>query len=842
MSNTDGYYQLDVPDRKEYLMQYSFLGYQTLYQALLQNWKGRKLKLEDVSLSKATVNLDEVTINAERIPVQMRGDTIVYDANAFKTREGDDVEQLLELMPGLKLDKDGNLIANGVKVEKVLVNGKEFFGSDPKTVTKNLDAKMIDKVAVLDRKSREAEATGVDDGEEQKTIDLTLKEEYNKGKFGKANGALGTEETYEGKINFNAFNEKNQVSVIASANNLNDRQFTWEEYQDFSGQTGRYNGNIINGLANGNQGISDNMTSGLNWTSEFNKDLKTSFYYTYQQAYTKLNRTVNAENFTNNRSFSTQSVSRRRDRSERHAANTEIEWEVDSFTKVNVRGNVSLTDQINRNNSETFYSPSRQGQNLVSNILKNSSDVLSTNWDMDIFRKFRKKSRSLWTSASIYWQDEDEFNEVRSSTFGDSLDQFQDFNERMLRTRLSSRYTEPINDKWLVSLRYNGEWETNTPSRSFFDRSQEVLIINDSLTGTFERNVAKNKGTLYFQRNTEKTNFRLGASVENIHLETNVNQRDFNFFYPYAWYRYKITRSKSVSFSYRASSNVPSLNQLIAIPDNTNPNSNYIGNPALKPEYTHQLRTFYRHYDRATSTFYYASVEYNVTQDKIVNQRFINNNLITIIQPTNSGYYESFRIYTNLGGEIKRWKLDYELSPYSNFTYSDEFINGTISQVDRVEYGIDFGLGLDNKKRWDFGVGFDLRYNTAEFAANSDFNQNFNTYNWEIEAEYEISERLLFEANYTIQQFAQASFSDARLLHLVNASFRYYLKDNPWYFYVKGYDLLKENIGLFRTNEINSLREENFNTRTQFVMLGAGLKFGKRKEADKGRGGKRYRR
>ncbi len=178
LSNNQGKYLVDVTSSGNYLLQYSFVGYKTVYKPLVTDWKEDKIILKNTTLEVNNVELGEVQVTADRIPMKMKGDTIEYDAAAFKVAEGSDVEKLLSRMPGIEVDKDGNITAYGKKVEKIMVDGKEFFGDDLKMATKNLEAKAIEKVEVLDKKSKEAEFTGVDDGEETKTINPTLKEEF----------------------------------------------------------------------------------------------------------------------------------------------------------------------------------------------------------------------------------------------------------------------------------------------------------------------------------------------------------------------------------------------------------------------------------------------------------------------------------------------------------------------------------------------------------------------------------------------------------------------------------------------------------------------------------------
>ena len=165
----------------------------------------------------------------------MVGDTIQYNAGSFKTQPNASVEDLLKKLPGVKVDKDGTVKAQGEKVQKVLVDGKEFFGNDPKMATKNLPADAIDKVQVYDKLSDQAQMTGFDDGNSEKTINLKLKKDKKKGAFGKVNAGAGTDDRYQGKFNVNSFKGARQMSVIGMANNTNAEGFSFMDILNFTG-------------------------------------------------------------------------------------------------------------------------------------------------------------------------------------------------------------------------------------------------------------------------------------------------------------------------------------------------------------------------------------------------------------------------------------------------------------------------------------------------------------------------------------------------------------------------------------------------------------------------------
>ena len=243
ISNSDGEFSLEDVEAGDYVLQISFVAYKTMMTSVTVAGN-KKVDLGAFEMEPMLEVLQEVTVKAEHIPMGVIGDTISYNAAAFKTKPGATVEDLLKKLPGVEVSRDGSIKAMGEEVENVLVDGKEFFGNDPKIATKNLEAEAVDKVQVFDKKSEIAEFTGIDDGEEEKTINLKLKEEYKKGGFGNASLAGGDKSTYDGRLTYNRFSPKMQAAVILNANNINKQAFSFNDYIGFMGGLGNAINNI----------------------------------------------------------------------------------------------------------------------------------------------------------------------------------------------------------------------------------------------------------------------------------------------------------------------------------------------------------------------------------------------------------------------------------------------------------------------------------------------------------------------------------------------------------------------------------------------------------------------
>ncbi|HUR30554.1 MAG TPA: carboxypeptidase regulatory-like domain-containing protein, partial [Saprospiraceae bacterium] len=223
-TDPEGFFIVRDISKGNYLLNITFLGMKTIYKPL-EAGNEKEIDLGKIKMVASTTMLTEVEVKADYIPIEIKKDTITYNADAFKTEPNAVVEDMLKKMPGIEVQSDGSIKAQGENVEKVLVDGKEFFGTDPKMATKNLPARAVKKVKVYDKKSDIAEFTGVDDGEREKTIDLQLRDEFKKGLFGKGEVGYGTDDKYNAKASFNRFSKTLQMSFLGQYNNINEQGF-----------------------------------------------------------------------------------------------------------------------------------------------------------------------------------------------------------------------------------------------------------------------------------------------------------------------------------------------------------------------------------------------------------------------------------------------------------------------------------------------------------------------------------------------------------------------------------------------------------------------------------------
>ncbi|MFZ4478158.1 MAG: carboxypeptidase regulatory-like domain-containing protein, partial [Saprospiraceae bacterium] len=330
-----------------YLLKVSYIGHLPLQQYLPASATETN-EVGTLMIKPITSELLEVVVRAAKATLSIRGDTIEYDASSFKVPPGSSVEDLLRRLPGIDVDADGNIKAQGRDVKRVTVDGKTFFGDDPKAATKNLGAETISKIQVYNESSEQAKLTGVDDGKKEKTMNLELKDEFKKGAFGKITAAVGTEERWAGRGSFNRFNTKEQLSFIGFGNNINQTGVNWEDYGEFKGQNtfgNQDNGDF--GFGGGRRfyymdggddspfnnfdgrGFTTNYGGGANYNFD-QKKLKFNASYFYKETSLDLEQFTDRQSFLPDTTFFSEESTKKADFRGSHSLNSRISYDIDS--------------------------------------------------------------------------------------------------------------------------------------------------------------------------------------------------------------------------------------------------------------------------------------------------------------------------------------------------------------------------------------------------------------------------------------------------------------------------------------------------------------------------------
>ena len=849
ISDAQGHFTIDEVDAGSYVLQLSFVSYSTLTAPVEVGGEGKN-HLGTFSLTPTTEILQEVTVKAEHIPMGVIGDTISYNAAAFKTKPGATVEDLLKRLPGVEVQRDGSIKAMGEDVGNVLVDGKEFFGDDPKIATKNLEAEAVDKVQVFDKKSEIAEFTGIDDGQEEKTINLKLKEEYKNGGFGSVGLAGGTESTYDGKLNYNRFSPQMQAAVILSGNNINKQAFSFNEYISFMGGIGNAIANTNAGLnfeefgGATPQGITDNLSSGLNFNYDFSKKLSLTSHYFYQLSDRNLERQSTASQFADERTFETveQSLSDRLNKNHRLQAN--LSYKPNPFTQIRWKNTLSSIDNRSNLASNTEF--------LQLGILTGRTDanVLADNEQMGIDgqlllrNRFKKKGRNWINTANYQYGviDEESSIENQISDIASSIDIIQDQRYSLDKAGLTleSAYTEPLSAKVFLSGKYRYHIEEESPERLFFDILDEQELLNDELSRSYVKRNTIHNGRISIRRNTKKLKMTVGIGLQSSQIrgaiqdDANNQIEDLNNrstqILPQAGLDFDLSRNNSLDLNYSTAVVLPTLQQLAPLPDNTNPNLLQLGNPELVPSYTHHIGLNYRSIDQFNFRNFFADLNLIIANNQVINELTVDSSLLRITRPINSDSYVSLRSYLSYSSPIRPLKVKYTVSSNVGWSTYESFINDNLTSVNETNSSVSLIVENRKKEKLDLSGGIDLNLTNRRFDANEGFNESFFNYSAFVDGVFYIGDTWAVSSTYDYRFFSGAFFAESQNFHLWHLSVKKSFKQGKFAITLTVNDVLDQTRGVERFGGLNSLFDQRYNTRARYANLGVVMKLGKKKK------------
>ncbi|NNF02468.1 MAG: TonB-dependent receptor, partial [Bacteroidia bacterium] len=605
VTNNKGVFQLKGIQFGKYLLQTSFLGYSTTSNAIEV---GSNIDYGEIQLLKVDKDLKGVDIEAEVVPITIKEDTVEYNSAAFKTQPNANVEDLLKKLPGVTVEKDGSITTQGEQVQKVLVDGKEFFGNDPKIATKNLPADAVDKIQVFDEKSDFSEFTGVDDGERTKTINLLLKEGKKSGYFGNATAGYGVpDDVYEGKLTLNRFTRSTQLSVLGMANNINDQGFSFNDYVNFMGgfrslmesglgtfQNGRPSAGLSSSL---NSGITDALAGGLNFNYDLSKntDLRTSYFYNKIQ--NTLLSTTERQYFNNANNYNTNSSTRQSTDIDNHRFNYRFKHDFSKRSDIKVKGTLLYNEgstTLIQDQKSIDETGATQNNNSSSNV--GTGDSYDGDAELTYRQKFTKKGRSIVLRGSLAIANDDlqsSLNAINNyTTYTDSILQRQFYFKDQLELGARTSYVEPLGKGRYIEINYRYQQQQSDLNKDFFDvdPSDDSQVLNENLTNKYDNTYRYNSAGVNYRLDREKYNASIGLDGQISELDGNLIStgqmvnRTYRNLLPNFRLNYQFAGRKRLRFNYETAINAPSIEQLQPIVDNSNPLQVYEGNPNLDAE------------------------------------------------------------------------------------------------------------------------------------------------------------------------------------------------------------------------------------------------------------------
>ncbi|CDD40030.1 putative uncharacterized protein [Bacteroides fragilis CAG:47] len=776
-TSTQGYFSLSKQKPGKYLLKVSFIGYVTKIIPVQLTANVPAKKMGNIELATDAVMLQEAVVVAEAPQVTVVEDTLMYNSSAYRTPEGAMLEELVKKLPGAEIDDDGNVKINGKDLKKIMVDGKEFFGGDVKTGLKNLPVDMVDKLKTYDKKSDLARVTGIDDGEEETVLDLTVKKGMNQGWFGNADWGAGTKDRYPGRMMLNRFVDKTQFSIIGSANNVND--------QGFSGGGGGPRWRSNNGL---------NATKmlGANFATQTNKlELGGSVRYNFQDA--DISSINSSERFLQNGNSYSNSNNKNRNKGTNLNADFRMEWKPDTLTNIIFRPNFSYgrTNNASRSESGTFnedpfnliVNPNDylNFDNLSDDPLKdirvnatNSASLskgksLSGNATLQVNRKLNNRGRNLTFRGVFgygdndndqYTQSETRYYQLLNHLGGDSIlyrNQYITTPTRNYNYTAQVTYSEPIAKATFLQFSYQFQYKYSKSDKTTFDLlDYPDWAIGGALPSGYESHavdsLSKNAEYRYYNHDASvglrfirpKYQLNVGMSFQPQNSTLSYKKGDYMIdttrtvfnFAPNMDLRFRFSKVSQLRFTYRGRSNQPTMENLLPITDNSNPLNIRMGNPGLKPSFAHTMRLFYNTYNAEKQRGIMTHFSFTATQNSISNSTRYNEETGGLItRPENiNGNWNAFGMF-GFNTALKNKK--YTINTFTNVNYQNNvafLYNQDTKNNDRnTSTGLTLGERVTGSYRndwFEFSLNGSINYTAERNKLRPENNQEPYTYSY----------------------------------------------------------------------------------------------------------------
>ncbi len=885
VTNRNGWFSLPKVKAGKYVLRISFVGYITKNQPLTLTEKNTERNVGTIALETDAVMLGEAVITAEAPQVTAVEDTLMYNSSAYRTPEGAMLEELVKKLPGAEIDDDGNVTINGKEIKKIMVDGKEFFGGDVKTGLKNLPANMVDKLKTYDKKSDLARITGIDDGEEETVLDLKVKKGMNQGWFGNIDAAMGTKDRYLGNAILNRFVDKTQISIIAGGNNVND--------QGFSGGGGgpRWRRN---------DGLNATKTGGINFANETDK-LETggSVRYNYRDA--DIESLSYSERFLQSGNSFSNSNSKNRNKTTDFNADFRLEWKPDSMTNVIFRPNFTYgkTNNTSASNSGTFNSdpfeltsdpndylnfssisdndPLKDIRvNAVNSNTHKKTNSVDANGTLQINRKLNNRGRNITFRGTFGYKDNNNYQYSESETRYYQLLNTAGLDSVTYRNQYITTptknysysaqvtYSEPIAKKTFLQFSYNFQYKYNKSDKNTYGLGDDWEISSplpdnylsnrlDSLCKYAEYRYYNHDFSTSLRFVREKYQLSVGMSFQPQNSKLSYKKGNYMIdttrtvfnFAPNVDLRYRFSKVSQLRFTYRGRNSQPSMENLLPIVDNSDPLRISMGNPGLKPSFSHTMRLFYTGYNADKQRGFMMHANFTATQNAIANSTTYNEQTGgTTTQPQNiNGNWNASGMF-GFNTALKNRK--FTINSFSRIGYTNSvaylYDNKENKKNTSTDLSLNERLNGSYRNDWfEFGLNGSISYSFERNELRPDNNQEPYTFSYGANTSITFPWSMTLSTNIANQSrrgYRDSSMNRNELIW--NAQLAQSFFKGALTLSCELYDILKQqsNISRSLTADLRSVSEYNaVNSYCMFHLIYRLNIFGSKEARDKMRGG-----
>ncbi len=838
LAREDGSFSLQNISFGVMLVQIRFQGYESISRKITFSKANASVDLGTVYMKTASNDLGEVVVTES--VVRMRKDTMEVSASAFKTKPNAVAEDLLRKIPGMEVAKDGSIKSQGEAVQRVLVDGKRFFGDDPKMATRNLPPDVIDKIQVFDDLSDQAKFSGFDDGNRVKTINITTKKDKKKGLFGKAVAGIGTDGRYEESFNFTRLNGDRQLTFIGQANNVNKQDFTANNIgggRNFGGGGG---GGGNRGGGGGSNGITNILSGGINYRDVWSPKIDAYGSYSYNSPKVVAGQNSLSENILNSDSSTyNTSISSSESKSENHLFSFNFEDRIDSMNSLVFRPNFRIQSSNPISTSQTVTTG---GKNNTA-INKSTSTTSGYNSGYNIngsnlqFRhRFAKRGRTisfdLGFSASENNGDGKNYSvNSYSKPFvkTDTINQFFVDSSKSFTFNPTVSYTEPIAKNQMLELRYSySNNNSTTINRTYqYDNNSGKFSKFDSLfSNSYKYSAISNSTNLSWRLQQTKYNLNIGTGVQFLNINSDnttkniVVKRNFVNFTPNLNFAYNFTRTKSLRVFYNGRTGQPNTNQLQPVKTTSDSINFQIGNPDLTPSFNNSVRLLFNSFDPFSQKIILATVNGTITGNDIVSAITQNANGGRTTTYVNLGSTYNLSGYFMYGFPIKSPKSNLNLSTNISYSSGQSLLNNVRNATKSTIIGETIKWTTNLKNNFDMNLSTTFSINPIRNSLSTTQNTNYTTASVAADFTLYSNNGWILASDFDYTHFGNRPAGFNTTVFLITPSIaKQFLKNKAGELRLSCFDLLKQNKAVSTSVSANQIVNSISNTLTQYFML-----------------------
>ena len=802
--------------------------------------------------------LQEVVVRGSKGAMRIKGDTTEFTADSFHVHQGATVEDLLKRLPGIQVDRNGKITAEGETVKKVLVDGEEFFGDDPTLVTQNLRADMVDKVQVYDKKSDQANFTGIDDGVRDKTINLKLKDSKKNGYFGRVTASAGTAGYYDEELMANYFRKKEKLAAYGILSNTGRTGLNWQD-RDTYGQSFASNLDVddntgavsYSGVQVGNdlddwngqysgQGYPTVKTGGMHYNNKWSDDaVSLNGNYKYMDLSINGNSATNSQNILPNTVFYNNSSQKFNREIIRQNFGGIYEWKIDSTSSIKLSADGGNDHKTNAelNTSEVLGGDSSLvNQNI--RTIRTTGDNSGLNSNFLWRKKLGKPGRTLSLNVRENYSDVTSSGYLYSNTnyysggmpVGDSLvNQYKNYLTKNILLDSRVVYTEPIGKQMFLGIDYGATFNNTHSNRNSYnsDGTGKYDQLDSVFSNNYQYNISTQRGGLSYTMIRKKLRLTVAGDAalasyyqKDLEADTAI-RRNFVNWYPNASVTYQFAAQTRLNFRYYGYTSPPSLQQLQPIATNENPLNVVIGNPGLKPQFQNGFNLFYNSYHILTQRSLYGSLSYNFTSNAIGNSLVVDSTGKQITQAVNVSGNHNFQGWFGYGFKLKGPDMNLNFNGSFNQTDNVTVVNHFNNLTRSATYGGGLSVYKSKEKKYEVYLNANVNYTTSTSSVDPAMTTHYFTWSIDPNADLFLPWHLQIhaDANINLRQKTPV-FTTNNNVFLVNGWIgKKMLKNDQLILKAAVNDLFDQNLGFNRNVNSSFITQTTYSTIRRYFLF-----------------------